>query len=103
MAAAEEPMPAPSGSSALAAEASRHGQVTVFAEARQRQVLEEGGEAVDDEVVRAVQDVLYGALSTAVLVKALVEFFFEALERGGAVVFARRDAGERGADGAAAV
>ena len=77
--------------------------MAVFAEARQRQVLEEGGEAVDNEVVRAVQDVLYGALTTAVLVKALVEFFFEALERGGAVVFARRDAGERGADGAAAV
>lgn len=77
--------------------------MTVFAESGQRQVLEEGGEAVDDEVVRAVQDVLYGALSTAVLVKALVEFFFEALERGGAVVFARGDAGERGADGAAAV
>jgi len=88
---------------ALAAETPRHRQVTVFAESGQRQVLEEGGEAVDDEVVRAVQDVLYGALSTAVLLEALVEFFFEALERGGAVVFARRDVGERGADGAAAV
>ena len=88
---------------ALAAETPRHGQVAVFAEARQRQVLEEGGEAVDDEVVRAVQDVLYGALTTAVLVEALVEFFFEALQCGGAVVFACGDAGERGADGAAAV
>ena len=88
---------------ALAAETPRHGQVTVFAESGQRQVLEEGGEAVDDEVVRAVQDVLYGALTTAVLVEALVEFFFEALQCGGAVVFACGDAGERGADGAAAV
>jgi len=79
------------------------GELDATTLAAERQVLKEGGETVDDEVVRAVQDVLHGAFAAAVLLEALVEFVFEALQRGGAVVFAGGDAGKRGADGAAAV
>ena len=88
---------------AVAAEAAGYGQAAACAETGQRQVAQQGSEAVDDEVVRAAQDVLHGALAPVVLLETAVEFIFEAMQRGGAVVLASGNTGEGGADGAAAV
>ena len=87
----------------MAAEAAGHGQTAARAETGQRQVTQQGGEAVDDEVVRAAQDILHGALAPVVLLETAVKFVFKTVQCGGAVVLAGGDTGEGGADGAAAV
>ena len=88
---------------AVAAEAAGHGQTATRAETGQRQVAQQGGEAVDDEIVRAAQDVLHGALAPVVLLEAAVKFVFETMQCSSAVVFADGGPGEGSADGAATV